>query len=113
MRGLRERRQPRGHQTMRQRRLIDHADRPAVRLEPDAAHGFAVDFHGFDLARLPRAGEPAYVACRHWRQMPMAALDLETEYSPRVTVTDHAEIFARWAREAENYRADMLKSGKV
>jgi arylformamidase len=45
--------------------------------------------------------------------MPMAALDLETEYSPRVTVTDHAEIFARWAREAENYRADMLKSGKV
>ena len=43
----------------------------------------------------------------------MAALDLETEYSPRVTVTDHAEIFARWAREAENYRADMLKSGKV
>jgi arylformamidase len=45
--------------------------------------------------------------------MPMAALDLETEYSPRVTVTDHAEIFARWAREAENYRADMLKSGKA
>ena len=43
----------------------------------------------------------------------MAALDLETEYSPRVTVTDHAEIFARWAREAENYRADMLKSGKA
>jgi arylformamidase len=45
--------------------------------------------------------------------MPMAALDLETEYSPRVTVTDHAEIFARWAREAENYRADMLKGGKA
>jgi arylformamidase len=45
--------------------------------------------------------------------MPMAALDLETEYSPRVTVTDHAEIFARWAREAENYRADMLKNGKA
>jgi arylformamidase len=46
-------------------------------------------------------------------EMPMAALDLETEYSPRVTVTDHAEIFARWAREAENYRADMLKGGKA
>jgi arylformamidase len=45
--------------------------------------------------------------------MPMAALDLETEYSPRVTVTDHVEIFARWAREAENYRADMLKGGKA
>jgi arylformamidase len=45
--------------------------------------------------------------------MPMAALDLETEYSPRITVTDHAEIFARWAREAEDYRAEMLKSGKA
>jgi arylformamidase len=43
----------------------------------------------------------------------MAAPDLETEYSPRVTVTDHAEIFARWARAAEDYRADMLKSGKA
>jgi hypothetical protein len=31
---------------MRQCRLIDHADRPAVRLDPDAAHGLAVDFHG-------------------------------------------------------------------
>ncbi len=43
----------------------------------------------------------------------MAALDLETEYSPRLTVPDHAEIFARWAREAEDYRAEMLKSGKA
>jgi arylformamidase len=43
----------------------------------------------------------------------MAALDIETEYSPRVTVPDHAEIFARWAREAENYRADMLESGRA
>jgi arylformamidase len=45
--------------------------------------------------------------------MPMAALDLETEYSPRITVPDHAQIFARWARAAEDYRADMLKSGKA
>ncbi len=43
----------------------------------------------------------------------MAAVDLETEYSPRITVPDHAEIFARWARDAENYRADMLKNGKA
>ena len=43
----------------------------------------------------------------------MAAPDLETEYSPRITVPDHAEIFARWARAAENYRADMLKTGKA
>jgi arylformamidase len=43
----------------------------------------------------------------------MAALDLETEYSVRVAVPEHPEIFARWARAAEDYRADMLKSGKA
>jgi len=43
----------------------------------------------------------------------MPDLDLETEYSPRLTVTDHAQIFARWAREAEDYRAEMLKAGKA
>ena len=43
----------------------------------------------------------------------MADLDLETEYSPRVTIPDHAQIFARWARAAEDYRADMLKAGKA
>jgi arylformamidase len=43
----------------------------------------------------------------------MAATDLETEYSPRITVPDHQQIFARWARTAEDYRADMLKSGKA
>ncbi len=43
----------------------------------------------------------------------MTAVDLETEYSPRVTVPDHAQIFARWARAAEDYRAEMLKNGKA
>ena len=43
----------------------------------------------------------------------MADLDLETEYSPRVTVPDHAQIFARWARAAEDYRAEMLKASKA
>jgi arylformamidase len=43
----------------------------------------------------------------------MADLDLETEYSPRLTVADHAQIFARWARTAEDYRAEMLKAGKA
>ena len=43
----------------------------------------------------------------------MADLDLETEYSPRVTIPDHAQIFARWARAAEDYRAEMLKAGKA
>jgi arylformamidase len=46
-------------------------------------------------------------------EKPMATVDLETEYSPRVTVPDHAQIFARWARTAEDYRADMLESGKA
>ncbi len=43
----------------------------------------------------------------------MADHDLESEYSPRLSVPDYAEIFARWARTAENYRADMLKAGKA
>jgi arylformamidase len=43
----------------------------------------------------------------------MADLDLETEYSPRLTIPDHAQIFARWARAAEDYRAEMLKAGKA
>ena len=43
----------------------------------------------------------------------MADLDLETEYSPRLTIPDHPEIFARWARAAEDYRAEMLKAGRA
>ncbi len=43
----------------------------------------------------------------------MAAADLEAEYSPRISVPDHAEIFSRWSREAELYRADMLKAGRA
>jgi arylformamidase len=43
----------------------------------------------------------------------MATVDLETEYSPRITVPDHEEIFARWGRAAEDYRAETLKHGKA
>jgi arylformamidase len=43
----------------------------------------------------------------------MADHDLESQYSPRLSGPDHAEIFARWARAAEDYRADMLKAGKA
>src|ERR1700722_8399597 len=46
-------------------------------------------------------------------EYPMADHDLESQYSPRLSVPDHAEIFARWARAAEDYRADMLKAGKA
>src|SRR5262245_41751071 len=38
----------------------------------------------------------------------MAAIDYETEYNNRARVPEHAEIFARWARDAENYRADAM-----
>ena len=34
----------------------------------------------------------------------MAAIDYEVEYNNRARVPDHPEIFARWVREAEEYR---------
>ncbi len=43
----------------------------------------------------------------------MADLDYEAEYNNRARVPEHGEIFLRWAREAENYRADMLKMGRA
>jgi arylformamidase len=45
--------------------------------------------------------------------MAMAELDLEAEYNNRARVPEHADIFLRWAREAEDYRAEMLKSGRA
>jgi arylformamidase len=44
---------------------------------------------------------------------PMAAIDYEVEYNNRARVPEHPEIFARWARDAELYRADMLKAGRA
>lgn len=43
----------------------------------------------------------------------MAGMDYEAEYNNRVRVPEHAEILLRWAREAENYRADALKEGRA
>jgi arylformamidase len=43
----------------------------------------------------------------------MAAIDYEAEYNNRARVPEHVEIFARWARDAELYRADMLKRGRA
>ncbi len=43
----------------------------------------------------------------------MAGLDLEAEYNNRARVPEHAEIFLRWAREAQDYRAEMLKAGRA
>jgi arylformamidase len=43
----------------------------------------------------------------------MAAIDYEAEYNNRARVPEHVDIFARWAGEAEFYRADTLKRGKA
>jgi len=43
----------------------------------------------------------------------MAAIDYEAEYNLRARVPEHPEIFARWAREAEDYRAETLKQGSA
>jgi arylformamidase len=43
----------------------------------------------------------------------MGAIDYETEYNNRARVPEHEEIFARWAREAEFYRADTLKRSRA
>jgi arylformamidase len=47
------------------------------------------------------------------REVPVAAIDYEVEYNNRARVPEHPEIFARWAREAENYRVDTLKAGRA
>jgi arylformamidase len=41
------------------------------------------------------------------------AVDYEAEYNNRALVPDYADIFARWAGDAEFYRADLLKQGRA
>jgi arylformamidase len=41
------------------------------------------------------------------------AIDYEAEYNNRARVPEHPEIFARWALEAELYRAEMLKNDRA
>jgi arylformamidase len=50
---------------------------------------------------------------RQPEEIAMAELDLEAEYNNRARVPDHGDIFLRWAREAEDYRAEMLKAGRA
>src|SRR5262249_34799564 len=56
-RDLLDTREADGRETVRQHGLIDNADRPAVRLEPDGAGIFAVDFHGARLSRDSSKGK--------------------------------------------------------
>lgn len=41
------------------------------------------------------------------------AIDYEAEYNNRARVPEHAEIFARWIRQAEDYRAEALKAARA
>jgi arylformamidase len=43
----------------------------------------------------------------------MAAIDYESEYNNRARVPEHPAIFARWARAAQDYRAETLKAGRA
>jgi arylformamidase len=40
-------------------------------------------------------------------------IDYEAEYNNRARVPEHTEIFARWVREAEDYRADAMKERRA
>src|SRR5438128_3793048 len=40
-------------------------------------------------------------------------IDYEAEYNNRARVPEHPEIFARWAREAEDYRAETMKERRA
>ena len=40
-------------------------------------------------------------------------VDYEAEYNNRARVPEHPEIFARWAREAEDYRAEAMKERRA
>jgi arylformamidase len=40
-------------------------------------------------------------------------VDYEVEYDNRARVPEHPEIFARWIREGEDYRAEALKAGRA
>src|SRR6478672_994029 len=40
-------------------------------------------------------------------------IDFEAEYNNRARVPEHPEIFARWRREAEDYRAEAMKERRA
>jgi arylformamidase len=45
--------------------------------------------------------------------VPVTAIDYEAEYNNRARVPEHPEIFARWTRDAELFRAEALKTGRA
>jgi arylformamidase len=57
--------------------------------------------------RMPQSRMPSP------RETLVTAIDYEAEYNNRARVPEHPEIFARWARDSEFFRADMLKNGRA
>jgi arylformamidase len=47
------------------------------------------------------------------QETPVADVDYEAEYNNRARVPEHPEIFARWTRDAELFRAEALKNGRA
>jgi arylformamidase len=43
----------------------------------------------------------------------MATIDYDVEYNNRARVPDHPEIFARWVREAEDYRIQAMEERRA
>ena len=79
----------------------------------------AVDFHAAVIAlfvgRQSGRAAPAVLARNvAWiGGTLMAAIDYEREYNNRARVPEHAEIFARWMREAEDYRTEAMKERRA
>jgi arylformamidase len=62
---------------------------------------------------LPAAGPCRNLARSVRKETPVTAIDYEVEYNNRARVPEYEEIFARWARDGENYRAEALKAGRA
>src|SRR5262249_20026619 len=122
-RDFRERRQADGREPMRKHRLVDDADRPAVGLDPDGAGLLALNLHGARHSRdsskgkprpaFPSLSPPAHRGDGTRRGGGRMPIDAEAEYNNRARVPEHPEISARWARAAEDYRAEAMKERRA
>ena len=68
--------------------------------------------------RQCRGNLPVRRACRRLNAFVceeglVSTVDYEVEYNNRARVPEHEEIFARWTRDAELYRAETLKAGRA
>ena len=119
VRGVRERRQPQRGETMRQQGLVDHADRPAVRLDPDGAGMSAVDLHASLITRFA-GGDKAACPCGH--AGPISARSggapwRRSTTRPNTTTARGCRSIRRSSRagraEAEHYRAKAMEERRA